>query len=113
MKMLVVPTVVVCDFAAYGKTVSARRTATLLAACAGISLATVSDVQASGRGAVLAVSSVLTGVAQKMLNSHMQQRGGLSTLQLMDRAFPWMVLIGNANIESSPSHLFLPPPRHL
>merc|ERR1712176_1016504 len=32
--------------------------------------------------------------AQKMLNEHMQQRGGLSTLQLMQAAFPAMTFIG-------------------
>ena len=54
-------------------------------------------MQLNLRGSLLAISSVLTGVAQKTLNEYMQQRGGLSTLQLMDLSFPWMTIIGVAS----------------
>ena len=62
-------------------------------ACCGVAVATVSDVQLNARGATLAVFSVLSGVGQKMLNEHLQQRGGLSTLQLMDLCFPAMTVL--------------------
>ena len=90
------PIIAVVDFLWHGKRVSARGGLLLCLACAGVAAATVSDVQLNARGACLALASVLTGIAQKMLNEHLQQRGGLSSLQLMQLAFPPMTLIGLA-----------------
>jgi hypothetical protein len=94
MKVITTPVVVLIDFLWHGKRVSSGRASLLALACAGIALATVSDVQFNARGASLALASVGTGIVQKTLNEHLQQRGGLSTLQLMHLAFPWMSLLG-------------------
>ena len=96
MKVMTTPIVVLIDFCWHGKLVSRGKAAVLALACAGIAVATVSDVQLSLRGSLLALASVMFGVAQKTLNEHMQQRGGLSTLQLMLEAFPPMTAIGCA-----------------
>ena len=42
----------------------------------------VSDVQFNSSGALAALAAVSTGVVQKVLNSHMQQQCGLSSLQV-------------------------------
>ena len=96
MKVLTTPIVVFVDFIWHNKKISSGKAWVLALACLGIAVATVSDVKLSLRGTLIALSSVMTGVMQKMLNEHMQQRGGLSTLQLMLEAFPTMTLIGFA-----------------
>ncbi|KAL3928612.1 MAG: hypothetical protein SGPRY_002313, partial [Prymnesium sp.] len=94
MKVLTTPIVVFIDFVWHGKVISCGKAAVLALACLGIAVATVSDVQLTLRGSLIALASVMFGVAQKTLNEHMQQRGGLSTLQLMLEAFPPMTAIG-------------------
>ncbi|KAL1526581.1 hypothetical protein AB1Y20_015288 [Prymnesium parvum] len=96
MKVLTTPIVVFIDFVWHGKVISLGKALVLAFACVGIAVATVSDVQLSPRGTLIALASVMFGVAQKTLNEHMQQRGGLSTLQLMLEAFPPMTFIGLA-----------------
>lgn len=93
MKVFVTPVVVVTDYFAYGKTVTAFRCTLLAVACWGIAVATISDVQFNIYGATIATAAVGTGVAQKIFNSHMQQHAGLSTLQLMDASFPAMTAL--------------------
>jgi len=93
MKLLTTPTVVVVNFVAYGERVSFAQLVALLATCIGVGLATVSDVQFNWSGALWAALSVALAVAQKLLNAHLQQRCGLSTLQVMDTAFPIMTAI--------------------
>jgi len=104
MKVLTTPIVVFIDFVWHGKVISSGKAAVLALACVGIAVATVSDVQLSLRGTLLAFASVMFGVAQKTLNEHMQQRGGLSTLQLMLEAFPPMTAIGVALVPLMDSH---------
>lgn len=94
MKVLTTPAVALVDYLWHGKRVTGCRAALLACACCGIALATVSDVQLNARGSSLALASISTGIVQKMINEHLQQRGGLSTLQLMYLAFPYMTLIG-------------------
>ena len=94
MKVLVTPIVVLLDRILYSKRLDYRKTTCLVLACLGVGIATVSDVQFNLRGALIALCSVLTGVAQKVLNEFMQQKAGLSTLQLMDLCFPAMTVIG-------------------
>ena len=96
MKVLTTPIVVFIDYVWHGKVVSSGKAVVLAIACVGIGVATVSDVQVTVRGTLIAGASVMFGVAQKTLNEHMQQRGGLSTLQLMLEAFPPMTAIGIA-----------------
>lgn len=93
MKVLTTPIVVMVDFVWHGKVISSGKATLLVVACIGIGVATVSDVQLSARGSIIAFASIMFGVAQKTLNEHMQQRGGLSTMQLMLEAFPPMTLI--------------------
>ena len=93
LKVLVVPIVALLDYLVYAKALPFGKAALLVTACCGVAVATVSDVQLNARGATLAVFSVLSGVGQKMLNEHLQQRGGLSTLQLMDLCFPAMTVL--------------------
>lgn len=94
MKVLTTPIIVVIDYLWHSKRVSSGKAMLLALACAGIAVATVSDVQLNLRGTCLALASISTGIIQKVLNEHLQQRGGLSTIQLMHLAFPWMTLIG-------------------
>ena len=94
MKVLTTPAVVVVDRLWHGKGITLGRATILGLACCGIAGATVYDVQLNLRGSLLALASVATGLVQKTFNEHMQQRGGLSSLQLMHAAFPWMAIIG-------------------
>ena len=50
-------------------------------------------------------TAVATAAAQKVLNSHVQQIGGLSSLQVMHHAFPAMSLLSIAYIPLMDSHL--------
>ena len=102
MKVLTTPIVVFIDYVWHGKVVSSGKAIVLAIACVGIGIATVSDVQVTLRGTLIAGASVMFGVAQKTLNEHMQQRGGLSTLQLMLEAFPPMTAIGIAIVPRAP-----------
>lgn len=82
-KILVTPTVVGVDFLAYGKRLAPAPALLLLLACVGVWLVTVNDVQFNRYGAAVALAAVYTAAAQKILNSHMQQRCGTTSLQLM------------------------------
>merc|ERR1719443_802609 len=66
----------------------------LVFACAGVWLATVNDLQFNWLGTLVATASVGSGLAQKVLCSHLQKHGGLSSLQLMHASFPAMTVIG-------------------
>ena len=94
MKVLTTPIIVLIDRVWHKKRVTAANAILLTLACFGIAVATVSDVQLNLRGSLLALASICAGIVQKVFNEHMQQRGGLSTLQLMHAAFPWMTIIG-------------------
>uniref|UniRef100_A0A7S0NZT5 Sugar phosphate transporter domain-containing protein n=1 Tax=Calcidiscus leptoporus TaxID=127549 RepID=A0A7S0NZT5_9EUKA len=93
MKLMVTPTVVLTDYLAYGKLVSAGQGAGLICTCVGVGLATVNDVHFNWHGAVVAALAVGLAVTQKLLNSHLQQRCNTSTLQLMRQAFPYMTVV--------------------
>jgi len=92
-KILVTPSIVAFDFLAYGRRTTVAQAIALLLACIGIGIASVSDVQLKALGAAVACAAVATSAAQKVLNSHVQQIGGMSTLQVMDKAFPPMCLL--------------------
>ena len=81
MKVLTTPIVVVVDFVWHGKRTTLGKATLLAIACCGIGVATVQDVKLNLHGSLIAIASVLTGVVQKTLNEHMQQRCGLSSLQ--------------------------------
>jgi len=83
VKVLTTP-IIACIDTVLGKPMTTAQALALGFACCGIAFATVSDVQCNLRGSLLALASVLTGIVQKVLNEHMQQRSGFSTLQLMD-----------------------------
>eukprot|EP00927_Polykrikos_kofoidii_P042417 TRINITY_DN36341_c0_g1_i1.p1 TRINITY_DN36341_c0_g1~~TRINITY_DN36341_c0_g1_i1.p1 ORF type:complete len:350 (-),score=51.55 TRINITY_DN36341_c0_g1_i1:135-1184(-) len=97
-KIATTPAVVLVDRIIYGKHISCHRSLALVAVCVGVAIATVTDVSCTLRGCAIATISVSTGAAQKILNSHMQQHGGLSSLQLMDAAFPMLTFMGFASI---------------
>ena len=94
MKLTQTPVVVAMDYLAYGKRVSLGKAASLAAVCAGVGLATVSDVTFTWAGLLTSAAAVSLGVAQKLLSSHMQQHCGLDALQLMHAAFPTVTLLG-------------------
>eukprot|EP00927_Polykrikos_kofoidii_P069766 TRINITY_DN65380_c0_g1_i1.p1 TRINITY_DN65380_c0_g1~~TRINITY_DN65380_c0_g1_i1.p1 ORF type:complete len:337 (+),score=44.08 TRINITY_DN65380_c0_g1_i1:129-1139(+) len=92
-KISVTPVVVLIDRVAYGKRIGYQQSFALAAMCVGIALATVTDVSITARGCAMATLSVGTGIATKILVSHMQQHGGLNSLQLMDVSFPFLTAI--------------------
>lgn len=92
-KIMVTPTVVAVDFIAYGKVATLAQLTCLLSTCAGVGLVSVNDVQFNRSGALAALAAVSTGVVQKVLNSHMQQQCGLSSLQLMRQCLPLMTAL--------------------
>ena len=97
-KLMVTPSLVAFDFFAYGRRVTLLQGVALLLACIGVALASVSDVQLHAIGASVATAAVATAAAQKVLNSHVQQIGGLSSLQVMHNAFPAMALLSIAYV---------------
>ena len=97
-KLMVTPSLVAFDYFYYGRRTTLPQAVLLLLACAGIGLASVSDVQLHALGAAVATAAVGTAAAQKVLNSHVQQIGGLSSLQVMQNAFPAMTLLSLAYI---------------
>jgi solute carrier family 35 protein E3 len=90
MKILVTPIVVVVDRCLYAKQPTATQALLLATACAGITMATVTDVQATPRGAIVAILSVATATLQKVTNGHLQEQEGIDSLQLMYACFPYM-----------------------
>jgi len=93
MKILVTPAVVAVDWFAYGKVVGCASAIALALTCAGVGVATVNDLALNARGAAFAVVAVTLSTTQKILNSHMQQRCHISTLQLLHQSLPWMSLL--------------------
>ena len=94
MKVLATPAVAAFDCCVYHKPTTCTKVLLLASTCVGVALATVNDVQLNTRGSLLAVVSVLLGVLCKVMSEHMQQRAGLTSLQLMDHCFVPMMLIG-------------------
>ena len=97
-KLMVTPALVVFDFVVYGRRTTPLQAVALLLSCIGVGLASVNDVQLHAFGATIATAAVLTAASQKVLNSHVQQIGGLSSLQVMHNAFPWMALLSVAYV---------------
>ena len=97
-KLLVMPSLVVFDRFFYDRRVTVLQGGALFVACAGVALASIEDVQFHTLGAVVAVAAVTTAAAQKVINSHVQQIGGLSSLQVMHNAFPAMAFLSLAYI---------------
>lgn len=94
MKIAVTPMICSLEFACYGKRVSGARALALAGACAGVALATVSDVQFNPLGAAAAMASAVMSAVLKVLQTHLLQRSGLSSLQLMHLTWlPQLVLL--------------------
>ena len=92
-KLMVTPSLVAFDYVAYGRRVTPLQALALLLACVGVGLASVSDVELHALGAAVATAAVATAAMQKVLNSHLQQWAGLSSLQVMHNAFPAMAAL--------------------
>lgn len=82
-KILVTPLIVAIEFAVYGKLPPPRLALPLLGACAGVALATVSDVSFTTRGALCAGASACASSILKVLQQDLLQRRRLSSLTLM------------------------------
>jgi len=93
-KLLVTPILCTFDFAAYGRCVSPLRGLTLLFAGVGVGLATVTDLQFHSAGAAAAMASALASSVLKLLQTHLLQRHGWTSLQLMHRTWlPQLALL--------------------
>jgi len=92
-KLMVTPCLVAIDRLVYGRHATPLQALALLLSCVGVGLASVGDVQLHAYGATVASLAVATAATQKVLNSHLQQFGGLSALQVMHNAFPVMCLL--------------------
>ena len=92
-KLMVTPSLVAFDYFFYARRITVLQALALLLACIGMYLVSVNDVQLHLLGATVASAAVVTAAAQKVLNSHMQQFGGLTTLQVMHNALPLMTLL--------------------
>ena len=94
MKIAVTPMICGLEFACYGKRVSRARAVALSGACAGVALATVSDVQFHPLGATAAMASAVMSAVLKVLQTHLLQRSGLGSLQLMHQTWlPQLALL--------------------
>jgi solute carrier family 35 protein E3 len=92
-KVLVTPLICSVELAVYGRTVSSRRGVALLFACMGVALATVTDVRCSPVGALVAVASAVASAVLKVLQTHLLQRDGWTSLQLMERTWLAQLLL--------------------
>lgn len=93
-KIAVTPLICLLEFACYGKRVTGLRALALAGACCGVAMATVSDVQFSQLGAAAALASACMSAVLKVLQTHLLQRRGWSSLQLMHRTWlPQLLLL--------------------
>jgi drug/metabolite transporter (DMT)-like permease len=93
-KIAVTPLICLLEFACYGKRVTGLRACALAGACCGVAMATVSDVQFSQLGAAAALASACMSAVLKVLQTHLLQRRGWSSLQLMHRTWlPQLLLL--------------------
>ena len=93
-KIMVTPLIVAIEYAAYGKLPPAKLGLPLVGACAGVALATVSDVTFELRGALAAAASACASATLKVLQQDVLQRRGWSSLELMRRTWgPQLVLL--------------------
>ena len=86
-KILVTPLIVALEFAVYGRLPQRRLAIPLIGACAGVALATVSDVSFEARGAATAAASACVSAVLKVLQEWLLQRRGWSSLELMRRTW--------------------------
>jgi hypothetical protein len=92
-KLMVTPSIVAFDFVAYDRHTTPSQSLALVMSCLGVGLASVNDVQFHAFGAIIASAATFTSAAQKVVNSHVQQIGGLTSLQVMHNAFGTMSLL--------------------
>jgi hypothetical protein len=97
-KLMITPSLVAFDFVCYGRRTTLGQAVALLLSCAGVGLASVNDVQLHAVGAAVACAAVITAAMQKVTNSHVQQFGGMTSLQVMHNAYPSMALLSLAYI---------------
>ena len=89
-KLMVTPSLVAFDFIVYGRHTSLPQALALALSCVGVGVASINDVQFHLAGAIIATAATFSAATQKVLNSHVQQVGGLTSLQVMQNAFPAM-----------------------
>ena len=93
-KILVTPLIVMIEFALYSKLPPPQLAIPLIGACAGVALATVSDVTFDARGALAACASACASATLKVLQQDVLQRRGWSSLELMRRTWgPQLLLL--------------------
>ena len=93
-KILVTPLIVGLEFVAYRRLPHPRLALPLVGACAGVALATVSDVSFELRGALIAAASACVSAVLKVLQQDVLQRRGWSSLDLMRRTWgPQLLLL--------------------
>ncbi len=93
-KIAVTPLICAIEFGCYGKRQTGLRACALAGACLGVALATVSDVQYTAFGAAAAMASACMSAVLKVLQTHLLQRRGWTSLQLMHRTWlPQLLLL--------------------
>ena len=92
-KLMITPSIVVFDCFAYHRRPTSLQALALTLSCLGVGLVSVNDVQFHAIGALFATGATFAAGAQKVLNSHVQQIGGLTSLQVMHNAFPTMSML--------------------
>ena len=93
-KISVTPLICGIEYTWYGKRVTGLRAVALAGACAGVAMATVNDVQCVPSGAAVALASACMSAVLKVLQTHLLQRRGWSSLQLMHRTWlPQLLLL--------------------
>lgn len=92
-KLMITPSIVAFDAFVYSRRATPPQALALVLSCLGVGLVSVNDVQFHALGAMFATGATFAAGAQKVLNSHVQQIGGLTSLQVMHNAFPAMSLL--------------------
>ena len=82
-KILVTPLILLLEFLLYRRVPPRHLALPLVGACAGVALATVSDVSFTWRGALAAAASACASSVLKVLQQDLLQRRELSSLALM------------------------------
>ena len=86
-KILVTPMIVMLEYAVYRRLPNWRLAIPLVGACVGVALATVSDVSFEASGALLALLSCGCSSVLKVMQQHLLQQSGLTSLQLMHKTW--------------------------
>ncbi|KAF3331396.1 Triose-phosphate Transporter family [Carex littledalei] len=87
-KIAVTPTIVLAEFMIFNKKVSSKKAITLGVVCAGVAVATVTDLEFNLFGACVALAWVIPSAVNKILWSNLQQTANWTALALMWKTTP-------------------------